>query len=104
MSRSRIRATTHTTRKHAMTINPFTLKELRQLTRTRAISASLILFLFTSLAVAYARPVLGGLDFRAGADIFASVMGLLAFVTCIVLPLAAFAFLDAERGDGGYQR
>lgn len=100
MSRRSIRATTHTTRKHAMTINPFTLKELRQLTRTRAISASLMLFLFTSLAVAYARPVLGGLDFRAGADIFASVMGLLAFVTCIVLPLAAFAFLDAERGDG----
>ncbi len=82
-----------------MTINAFTLKELRQLVRTKSIAVSLIAFLFVALAVAYAVPVLGGMRQDTGEKMFAGINLLLTLMLCVVLPSEVFSFLDKERGS-----
>lgn len=82
-----------------MTINAFTLKELRQLVRTKSIAFSLIAFLFVALAIAYAVPVFGGMRQDTGESMFAGINCLLTLMLCVVLPSEVFSFLDKERGS-----
>ncbi len=82
-----------------MTINAFTLKELRQLTRTKSIAVSLVAFLFVALAIAYAVPVFAGMRQDTGEMMFAGINGLLELMLCVVLPSEVFSFLDRERGS-----
>lgn len=82
-----------------MTINAFTLKELRQLVRTKSIAVSLITFLFVALAIAYAVPVFGGMRQNTGESMFLGINSLLALMLCVVLPSELFSFLDKERGS-----
>lgn len=82
-----------------MTINAFTLKELRQLARTKSIAVSLIAFLFVALAIAYAVPVLCGMRQDTGETMFVGINILLALMLCVVLPSEVFSFLDKERGS-----
>lgn len=86
-----------------MTINAFTLKELRQLARTKSISFSLIAFLFVALLIAYAVPVFGGMRQDTGEMMFFGINGLLALMLCVVLPSEVFTFLDKERGSARQQ-
>lgn len=81
-----------------MTINAFTLKELRQLVRTKSIAVSLIAFLFVALAIAYAVPVFGGMRQDTGESMFIGINCLLTLMLCVVLPSEVFSFLDKERG------
>lgn len=80
-----------------MTINPFTLKELRQLTRAKTISGALIAFLFISLALAYFVPV-AGVGQTTGQYLFMWINGVLTVMLCVILPGSAFARFSGERG------
>lgn len=86
-----------------MTINAFTLKELRQLVRTKSIAVSLIAFLFVALAIAYAVPVFFGMRQDTGETMFLGINCLLTLMLCIVLPCEVFSFLDRERGSAKEQ-
>ena len=84
-----------------MTLNPFTLKELRQLTRSKMIAGSLVGFLFACLAIAYSVPVLsGGITQTTGGDVFGFLNFLLTVVCGVVIPWNVFSRLDRERGGG----
>ena len=80
-------------------MNPFTLKELRQLTRTKSISVSIILFLFASLAIVYAVPLFHGFGPTVGELMFSGVALLLMFVLCLVLPSEVYSRMERERGS-----
>lgn len=82
-----------------MTINAFTLKELRQLARTKSIAVSLIAFLFVALVIAYAVPVFFGMRQNTGETMFIGINYLLILMLCVVLPSEVFSFLDRERGS-----
>ena len=82
-----------------MTLNPFTLKELRQLTRSKTIASSLVGFLCACLAVCYAVPAFNaGIDQSTGAVVFAFINAILMIVCAIVIPCNVFARIDKERG------
>lgn len=86
-----------------MTINAFTLKELRQLVRTKSIAVSLIAFLFIALVIAYLVPVLGGMRQDTGETMFIGIDYLLTLMLCVVLPSEVFSFMDRERGSAKVQ-
>lgn len=81
-----------------MRINPFTIKELRQLTRAKTISGTLVTFLFACLAICYIVPVNTGINSDTGKICFCFLMGLLTLVLGIVLPANAYTRLTRERG------
>jgi len=81
-----------------MTINPFTLKELRQLTRAKAISVSLVSFLFLSVVLAYIIPVSNGISQDTGPRLFTAIVALLMLMLSVILPANAFLRLSRERG------
>ena len=79
-----------------MSINPFTLKELRQLTRSRTITGGLIFFLFASVAATYLIP-LGGITSRTGQNLAACIQTILGLLFTIVLPINVFVRMMKER-------
>lgn len=78
-------------------MNPFTLKELRQLTRSRTIASSLVLFLFAAVVMVYLFP-LSGISFDTGLGIFAAIVTALAVMFNLVLPVDVFIRMQKERG------
>ena len=81
-----------------MTINPFTLKELRSLTRSRAISGTLVAFLVACLGVSYFVPILSGIDQHTGVKCFACIMFALGLALAVILPVNVYSRLMRERG------
>lgn len=81
-----------------MRINPFTIKELRQLTRAKAISGTLVTFLFACLAICYIVPVNAGINSNTGTMCFCFLMALLTLVLGVILPANAYTRLTRERG------
>lgn len=79
-----------------MSINPFTLKELRQLTRSRTITGGLIFFLFASVLATYMIP-LGGITSRTGNNLAACIQTLLGLIFMVVLPINVFIRMMKER-------
>ena len=79
-----------------MTLNPFTIKELRQLTRSRTISGALICYLFLCVGVCYAVPLFG-LGYKTGGDLFAWLVTMLAVASAVVVPSGIFISMLAER-------
>ena len=77
-------------------MNPFTLKELRQLTRSRAISATLMLFLFACVVATYLFP-LGGIKYDTGGCLVGVLTLMLAIAFDIILPLNIFMRMQKER-------
>ena len=77
-------------------MNPFTLKELRQLTRSRTIAATLMIFLFAFVFAAYIIP-LNGINYDTGADLVSAVSLALMIAFTIVLPLNIFIRMHKER-------
>lgn len=86
-------------------MNPVTLKELRQLTRSRSISGAIIGFFLLQLVVA-ALVILastnddGTLDSDTGEMVFAWLAALLAPLVAFVVPGNLFARLVSEHGTG----
>ena len=81
-----------------MNLNPFTLKELRQLTRARTITLSLVLFLFIGLFLAYIVPVMSGIGPDTGRRLFALLNAVLLGMSGIILPCNVYMRLNSERG------
>lgn len=81
-----------------MTIYPFTLKELRQLTRSKIIAGSLITFLFLALAMTYFIP-LNGIKPDTGYDIFIVVVLLYMAMVSLFIPAHLFIRLLKECGN-----
>jgi len=79
-----------------MSLNPFALKELRQLTRSRTISGALILFLFTSVLATYLIP-LGGIAHDTGRNLFQYLQLAMALLFNVVLPVNVFIRMQKER-------
>ncbi|MBE6383409.1 MAG: hypothetical protein E7049_10440 [Lentisphaerae bacterium] len=79
-----------------MTLNPFTIKELRQLTRSRTIAGALICYLFLCVGVCYAVPLFG-LGYKTGGDVFAWLVIMLSVASAIVVPSGIFMSMLAER-------
>jgi len=77
-------------------LNPFALKELRQLTRSRTISGALILFLFASVLATYLIP-LGGISHDTGAGIALYLQFALSAMFAVVLPINLFVRMVKER-------
>ena len=86
-----------------MKISAWTLKELRQATRSRTIAISLTLFLFISLAFFYFVPVIYGFGSDTGSVTFAFEAAALAFILCVMLPADAFNRLNTELGDAKHK-
>ena len=83
-----------------MKINAFTLKELRQLTRSRVVAIGLALYLTLAFAASYAIP-LEGITQHTGTNVFDAVNTILMVAIAGILPLDAFARLFRERGANG---
>lgn len=81
-----------------MTIYPFTLKELRQLTRSKIIAGSLITFLFLALAMTYFIP-LHGIVPDTGKEIFSFVVLLYMVMVSLFIPTHLFIRLLKECGN-----
>jgi hypothetical protein len=86
-------------------MNPVTLKELRQLTRSRTISGAIIGFFLLQLVAAALVVVAqtdsaGELDSDAGELVFSWLAALLAPVLAFVVPGNLFARLVSEHGPG----
>ena len=86
-------------------MNPVTLKELRQLTRSRTISGAIIGFFLLQLVAAALVVVSqtdssGELDSDAGELVFSWLAALLAPVLAFVVPGNLFARLVSEHGPG----
>ncbi|MBQ6457943.1 MAG: hypothetical protein IJJ51_03990 [Kiritimatiellae bacterium] len=81
-----------------MRINPFTVKELRQLTRSKAISGTLVAFLFVCLLVCYLTPINYGIRHDTGLLCFVAILFVLSFVLGLVLPVDVYQRLTKERG------
>lgn len=79
-----------------MSINPFTLKELRQLTRSRMISGALFFFLFASVIATYLIP-LNGISYNTGRGVVIYLGGSLTLLLGIVLPINIFVRMMKER-------
>ena len=79
-----------------MSLNPFTLKELRQLTRSRIISGSLIFFLFASVLATYLIP-LSGITNRTGTHLALYLSAALSVMFSVVLPINVFIRTMKER-------
>ena len=79
-----------------MSLNPFTLKELRQLTRSRVISGALILFLFASVLATYLIP-LSGITNRTGTFLALYLSVALSVMFSVVLPINVFIRMMKER-------
>lgn len=78
-------------------MNPFTLKELRQLTRSRFVSFLLMAFLMIAFAGSYFLP-LGDICGTSGRTLFVCVYAILWLVLGAMLPVMAFSRLSKERG------
>lgn len=81
-----------------MTIYPFTLKELRQLTRSKIIAGSLITYLFLALAITYLVP-LHGIEPDTGKAIFSFVVLLYMVMVSLFIPAHLFIRLLKECGN-----
>jgi hypothetical protein len=86
-------------------MNPVTLKELRQLTRSRTISGAIIgffllQFLVASLAVVAQTDSKGVLDSDCGEAVFGLLAALLAPILAFVVPGNIFSRLVSEHGPG----
>ena len=87
-------------------MNPYLVKELRQLTRSKTVSGGLVLLLFGQLAVAalVAPAVLRNGDPDAvdalGAILLGVFGGILGLALCVVLPVAVFGRFVAENPKG----
>lgn len=81
-----------------MTIYPFTLKELRQLTRSKIIAGSLITYLFLALAITYLIP-LHGIEPDTGEAIFSFVVLLYMVMVSLFIPAHLFIRLLKECGN-----
>ena len=81
-----------------MTIYPFTLKELRQLTRSKIIAGSLITYLFLALAITYLVP-LHGIEPDTGNVIFRFVVLLCMVMVSLFIPTHLFIRLLKECGN-----
>ena len=80
--------------------NPFMLKELRQLTRSRVIAMSLVLYLLAEAAILLLVPA-GGIASGTGREAFGSLLVVYLFVSGVLLPLNVFSRTSAERGAPG---
>ena len=81
-----------------MTIYPFTLKELRQLTRSKIIAGSPITYLFLALAITYLVP-LHGIEPDTGNVIFRFVVLLCMVMVSLFIPTHLFIRLLKECGN-----
>ena len=86
-------------------MNPVTLKELRQLTRSRTIAGAIIgffllQFVIASLAVVGNTDSKGVLDSDCGEVVFGLLAALLAPILAFVVPGNLFARLVSEHGPG----
>lgn len=80
--------------------NPFMLKELRQLTRSRIIAMSLVFYLLAETAILFLVPA-DGITATTGEGVFAMLMVACGIATCLLLPFNVFMRTSAERGSGG---
>ena len=78
-------------------MNPFTLKELRQLTRSKVISGMLVGFLLSALLLSYFIPV-GGVTYDTGRTLFSVILLALGVLTLFILPANVFVRMMKERG------
>lgn len=78
-------------------MNPFTLKELRQLTRSKVISGTLVGFLLSALLLSYFIPV-GGVTYDTGRTLFSVIQLALGVLTLFILPANVFVRMMKERG------
>ena len=78
-------------------MNPFTLKELRQLTRSKVISGTLVGFLLSALLLSYFIPV-GGVSYDTGRTLFSVIQLALGVLTLAILPANVFVRMMKERG------
>ena len=78
-------------------MNPFTLKELRQLTRSKTIAGTLIGVLAFALLLAYFIPV-GKISYNTGHTLFIAITVVLGIMTILVLPVNVFVRMMKERG------
>lgn len=78
-------------------MNPFTLKELRQLTRSKVISGTLVGFLLSALLLSYFIPV-GGVSYNTGRTLFSVIQLALGVLTLAILPANVFVRMMKERG------
>ena len=78
-------------------MNPFTLKELRQLTRSKVISGTLVGFLLSALLLSYFIPV-GGVTYDTGRTLFSVIQLALGVLTLAILPANVFVRMMKERG------
>lgn len=83
-----------------MNVNPYTLKELRQLTRSRFITGSLVAYLYISLGISYFLPI-GGIGQDTGSELFAALNSILLVMLGLVLPASTYARMSSERGTKG---
>ena len=86
-------------------MNPVTLKELRQLTRSRTIAGAIIgffllQFVVASLAVVAQTDASGSLDSDCGEAVFGLLAALLAPILAFVVPGNIFSRLVSEHGPG----
>ena len=86
-------------------MNPVTLKELRQLTRSRTIAGAIIgffllQFVVASLAVVAQTDASGSLDSDCGEVVFGLLAALLAPILAFVVPGNIFSRLVSEHGPG----
>ena len=86
-------------------MNPVTLKELRQLTRSRTIAGAIIgffllQFVVASLAVVGNTDSKGALDSDCGETVFGLLAALLAPILAFVVPGNIFSRLVSEHGPG----
>ena len=80
--------------------NPFMLKELRQLTRSRMVVLSLLLSLGAEVVALWVAPAKGVMN-DTGSDLFAFLTVLYALAAVLLLPINVFFRTCRERGGPG---
>lgn len=80
--------------------NPFMLKELRQLTRSRMVVGSLLLYLGAELVALWMLPS-RGVDSGTGASLFSLLNAIYFAAAVLLIPLNVFFRTCRERGSAG---
>ena len=80
--------------------NPFMLKELRQLTRSRMVVGSLLLYLGAELVALWMLPS-KGVDSGTGASLFSLLNAIYYVAAVLLIPLNVFFRTCRERGSAG---